>query len=591
MNWLQTKILHVDLAEGITRTENRPELLGKYIGGAGLASKLLLEECPPNTDPLSSKAPIILATGPLTGLFPAMTKAVAMFKSPLTGNLGESYSGGHLSTALRFANYCAIVIKGSSHVPVCLAIQNGDVRIEDASSLWSRSPLEVEEKIKFGSGGAESVMSIGRAGENCVNYSNAIVDHYGHFGRLGLGAVMGSKRLKAIHVYGTNHTPITEGPEINDFRAEVNRLLNQTDVMKKYKELGTAANLLALNAINALPTRNFSKSTFDKAEKLSGENFVRTVLERKTSCPGCPTSCIHVGTLNSGRQDGGQRETPREREGIPYNYQPIFALGTNLEVSDPKGVLRLIGSCEGLGMDAIMTGAVLAWATEAYEKGLIDTDETIGVKPSWGNVVTYLNMIEQISNQSNEFYASLAHGVAAAAERYGGVDFAVSLGKNSPAGYLTGYGNLVGTLVGARHSHLSNAGYSIDQTHLSMDPSPEAVVESLLKEEDWLNIFNSLVGCYFSRGVYKIKIVVRALAAAGVDTSEDELNRIGREISLILYNFKRREGFDLYKERIPKRLIEVEGPSGRLDPRIIERMISHYVKMRERAELLCLQSH
>lgn len=581
------KVLHVDLTEKTTSIVNRPELFRKYMGGAGVASKLLLEECPPIINAFSSEAPLILATGPLVGIFPNMAKAVAMFKSPLTGNLGESYAGGNFSTALRFADYGAVVIKGSSDHPVTLIIEKGDPRIEGAPSLWSRSPLEVEEIIRQSLGKtAKSVISIGRAGENCVKYASAIVDRFGHFGRLGLGAIMGSKKLKAVCVCGADGRPIGKNPKLERIREEINRLVDQADLLKKYKDLGTAANVLPLNALRALPSKNFSKSTYDRADDLSGENFARVVLESKASCPSCSVACIHLGTLNSvnaSQHEESHATLSPEREHVPYNYQPIFALGTNLEVSDPQKVLRLIGCCERLGMDAIMTGAVLAWATEACEKGLIDTDETMGLRPEWGDVDTYLAMMENIANVRNECYTALAQGVDAAAERYGGKDFAVSLGKNSPAGYFTGYGHVVGTLVGARHSHLSNAGYSVDQVALRTNVSPEMIVESLVEEEDWLNVLNSLVACYFSRNVYTKQIVVKALAATGMECAETDLIRIGKEISCNLYNYKLREGFDLTKEKIPKRLLEVEGPTGRLNPEIIQRMINCYIKLREHA--------
>jgi aldehyde:ferredoxin oxidoreductase len=586
------KILYVNLTEKTTSIASRPELFNKYIGGAGVASKLLLEECPHNIDPQSPKAPIILATGPLVGIFPNMTKAVAMFKSPLTGNLGESYAGGNFSIALRFAEYGAVVIKGSSEDPLTLIIEKGDSRVEDASTLWNRSPLEVEEIIKQSIGQAAwSVISIGRAGENCVNYASTIVDRYSHFGRLGLGATMGSKKLKAISVCGTDERRIGESSEFPQIRNEINRLISEAHAMKKYSDLGTATNVLPLNELGALPSKNFSRSTYDKADEVSGENFSRLVLEKKITCPSCSVACIHLGTLSSVSSSHHSQHNvaaSSERDLVPYNYQPIFALGTNLEVSDPKTVLRLIGCCERLGVDAIMTGAVLAWATEAYEKKLISTDETIGLRPDWGDVDTYIEMIHNIANVRNEYYNALAHGVDAAAHKYGGKDFAVSLGKNSPAGYFTGYGHIVGTLVGARHSHLSNAGYSIDQIAQLTNLGPEAIVEALVEEEDWLNVLNSLVACYFSRSVYTKEIVAKALAAVGINRTGDDLMSLGREISSNLYNYNLREGFDLTKENIPKRLLEVEGPIGRLNPQIIQSMILHYVKIRERAELeLC----
>jgi len=583
------RIIYVDLTTRTVHVASRPELFTKYLGGSGVASQLLIEECPERVDPFSPAAPIILATGPLVGLFPCMAKAVAMFKSPLTGNLGESHAGGHISTAMRLGGYGAIVITGAADKPATLRLENGEARIENASSLWGLSPLEVEKALKPPDGrGVHSVISIGRAGENLVFYGGALVDRYHHFGRLGLGAVMGSKKLKALYVHGTGEIPLIKPTEFKTSYEEAYNKVVQTPLMVKYHDLGTPANVLALNALRALPTKNFSKSTFEKADSVSGERFAEDFLERKISCPGCPIACIHLGGLRTSfapEHERGRKEIFEELELVPTNYEPIFALGINLDISDPKDILRLISRCEHLAIDAIMVGAVLAWATEACEKGLITQSETMGTAPKWGDVDTYLRMIENIAGVKNSFYATLARGISAAAEKYGGTEFAISLGKNSPAGYFTGYGFVVGTLVGARHSHLSNEGYSIDQTALVKQTSPEEIVEFLIEEEDWINVLNSLVACYFSRNVYQKDFIVKVLASAGIETNEQHLMKLGKEIFHNLYKFKLRENFDLTKERVPKRLLETESPAGRLDPDVIQKMISYYIRLREKEGL------
>lgn len=576
------RVLYIDLTARETSVASRPELFARYLGGTGVASKLLLEECPPNVDPFSPEAPIILATGPLVGLFPSMARCVATFKSPLTGNLGESHAGGCFSTALRFADYGAIVIKGSSDKPVSLIVGNDSSRIENAAGLWGLSPLQVDEALRpHVTEDAQSVMSIGRAGENRIHYAGAIVDRYHHFGRLGLGAVMGSKKLKAIYVHGTDQTHHVKQAEFEDMYNETHRRVVTTDLMKKYQQLGTAANVLELNELRALPSKNFSKSTCENAENISGERFADEILERKVSCPGCPVACVHLGTVSATGELRGEGALSHEKLLVPYNYEPIFALGINLGVGDPKGVMGLISQCDRLGLDSIMTGAVLGWATEAYEKRLITADETMGLQPIWGHVESYSEMIENIACAQNQFYAAMGRGVAAVAEKYGGKGFAISLGKNSPAGYFTGYGSVVGTLVGARHSHLSNSGYNIDQTAMTKTLSPLEIVEFLVEEEDWLNVLNSLVACYFSRDVYDKELVVRALATVGIEQKKDDLMRLGREISRNLYSFKIREGFDLTKERIPKRLLKLESPLGFLNRETIQQMISHYARIRE----------
>jgi aldehyde:ferredoxin oxidoreductase len=227
-----SRVLRVDLSEGTTRVDERPELFDTFLGGAGVASKLLEEECPPRVDPFSPEAPVVFAIGPFTGLLPSMDKTVAMFKSPLTGNLGESHCGGHFATALRFAGYGAVVLKGAVDAPALLLIEDSNVRIEAASSLWGLSPLQVEKALRSpDQEGMESVASIGIAGENGVYYSGLIADRYHHFGRLGLGAVMGAKKLKAIKVHGTGEVPLERPTEFKDFFEQVHRRVVQTEEM------------------------------------------------------------------------------------------------------------------------------------------------------------------------------------------------------------------------------------------------------------------------------------------------------------------------------------------------------------------------
>jgi aldehyde:ferredoxin oxidoreductase len=358
--------------------------------------------------------------------------------------------------------------------------------------------------------------------------------------------------------------------------------------MRKYHDLGTGINVMMLNEMGSLPTKNFSKPRFEKAENISGESFQETLLERKISCPGCPVGCIHLGGLRksfSPQHEMGRKEAFEEFELVPYNYEPIFALGTNLEIAETSAILRLIGQCERFGMDAIMTGSVLAWLTEAAEKGLIPHQEIGDPEPRWGDADGYSHVIENIALVKTPLYKRLALGTAAAAEKYGGRDFAVSLGRNSPAGYATGYGFVVGTLVGARHSHLSNMGYSIDQKAAKSNLSLEQIVERIADEEDWLYVYYSLIGCYFARGVYNEETIVKALDLIGFPKTRSELRELGREIFQRLYRFKLREGFNVARQEIPARLTEIETPYGKLDRSRLREMIQHYIRIRERQGL------
>lgn len=217
---------------------------------------------------------------------------------------------------------------------------------------------------------------------------------------------------------------------------------------------------------------------------------------------------------------------------ISYDYEPIYALGCMLGISDARGFLRLMEQVEVFGLDAMSTGVVLAWATEAQGRGTISEKETMGLKFSWGDYDTFMKAVKLIVRQLNDFYSALALGVKHASSIYGGTEFALSLNSNEMPGYHTGPGAHIGVLVGARHSHLDNAGYSIDQKLLpNKSVSPDDLAVALLTEERWRQTLSSLVVCFFARGVYQQDVILKALSMAGFSFTQENLNHtsIGRQ--------------------------------------------------------------
>lgn len=567
-------ILYVDLSNKLVKIRSRAKLFSKYLGGTGVAIRLLLEECPPNVDPFSPEAPIIMAAGPLTGLLPCCTKTVCMFKSPLTGNLGETHAGGRLASAIRFAGFGAIVIKGFADKLTYLTISDHKVSFHDAAALKGQPPSEVEKALRIPNvEGLQSVVSIGLAGEKLAWYTDANVDMYNHFGRLGLGAIFASKNLKAISITGTGEISAVNADALKLLYEELYQEAEKKGRMKKYHDLGTMENVLVLNELNALPTKNFTSGKFDFAEDISGEAFAEKQMIRKISCPGCPIACMHIAALKI------PFATQHEIGPIflRYDYEPVYALGSNLLIRDQNDVLKLILLADEYGLDAMMLGTVLAWVTEAYEKGLISNSETLNVKPSWGDVESYAQITENIVKMPNLFYTKLAQGVAAASEKYGGRDFAMAIGKNGLSGYLTGYASLLGTLVGARHSHNSNAGYSIDQESCKSSITYSEMVTKLIEEENWRCVQTSLVICLFARNIYTEEKVAEALKLVGINRSVDDLKKLGGEIFQNQYKFKFREGFDFHKENLPTRIFETPTMMGKLDRKLFANMLASYI--------------
>jgi aldehyde:ferredoxin oxidoreductase len=552
-----SRVLLIDLTKNEFHVEDRRDIFEARLGGAGAAIRLLEEFCPEGCDPLAPENPIIFAVGPLTGLFPLASKTVAMFKSPLTGDLGESHCGGRSAISIRMAGYGAIVIRGASETPVYLSISDDTVHFRNAKTLWGMgSSFTIGRVVRANekSPGLRTIMRIGKAGEALVSYSCVTTETYRHFGRMGLGAVFGSKKLKAIAISGKRSLQVEEVRKYRNLYDEIYHSAVSSPMMKKYHDLGTAQNILPLNKIGALPTRNLQEARFDGAEKISGEAFAEGFLGRRLACSHCPVACIHIAALREPYED---EPYFYKTSMISYDYEPIFSLGSLLGVGDPKGFLKMMDVIEALGLDVMSAGVVLAWATEAQEKGLISEKETMGLQLRWGECNAYKEAIRMIVSQPNEFYKALARGVEHASSRYGGKEFALAFGKNEMPGYHTGPACHAGFLVGARHSHLDNAGYSLDQKILSEKKlTHQELAQALIKEESFRQILSSLVVCFFAREIYKPETILSALNVAGFGLSAEQLDQLGRSIHHEKFRFKLREGFSFENLRIPGRIFE-----------------------------------
>ena len=564
------RILTINLTTEEVKGIERKDLKD-YLGGIGVAIKLFDEYKHPELDVFDEHQPIIFSIGPLETIYPVATKTVAVFQSPLTGELGESYAGLRLGMAIRFAGYDAIVVTGKAKRPVYLKISSQRVEFKKAEPLWG---LDTEESGRLlremeSGNGLRSILRIGQGGEKRIRYAGVNVDTYRHFGRLGLGALFGSKYLKGMVIIGDGTAPIARKKEYENTYTYIYKKVTETDAMEKYHGLGTPVNVLPLNDMNGLPTRNLKQSHFEDAEEVSGEAFAREKLIRKIACTGCPIGCIHIGLYRN------QFQEPMEYEHSPvaYDHELIFAVGTFLGLKDKNTILLIIDSIEKFGLDCITTGVLLGWITEAYEKGIL-TEKDLEFEVNFGDGRTYMQIIENIVYEKNNFYKDLACGTLYAAKKYGGEDFAAVLGGHEIAGYHTGYGNLLGMAVGARHSHLDNAGYSIDQVTDALDQ--EQIVNKLVEEEIVRNILNSLVICLFARNVYDMETVIKALDAIGIYWKKNDLMELGKRIFYYKIQVKKALGFNYKKITFPKRFFETETLHGKMDQDTAMKLLALY---------------
>ena len=567
-------VMEADLEQGVCRLHRREDLREK-VGGSGLAAALFREYGLPGEDAFAPGQPLIFAIGPLTGYFPLMSKVVLGFKSPYSGDYVESHAGGRLALAMRFAGIDALVIHGSSPRPVYMVVGDRQFACKEAGHLWGMDAGTTARTIRGSEAqgrGQRSILRIGPAGENLVKYACINVDTFRHFGRLGAGAVMGSKKLKAVMVSGDRSFPLPDKSYRKVYR-EIHKRVTQSGVMAKYHDLGTPVNVLVLNGLNALPTRNLGATTFGGADKISGEYFADKLLLRQIACSGCPVGCIHIGLL---REKFGQGHDYYYKQ-VSYDHEPIFAMGSMLGLSPGEKVMLLLDEAEKWGLDVISCGVALAWATEARAKALISEEQTI-VPLAFGEVEPYRQAIAAIATRANAFYRLLGEGTATAAARYGGEDFACVLGQEM-AGYATGSVFFVSQALGFRYSHLDSAGYQLDQ---QQKPTLEDALAYLEREEQQRLMLTCLVSCLFARNIYDEETVAASLKAIGLtDLGLNMDKRIGA-LQRERWRLKKESGFDPHMITIPRRFTEVETLDGKIDKEFMEKLrLSYAAKIAE----------
>ncbi len=563
------RVLRVELSTG------RGEILSldgrdTYAGGSGLAA-LLFDKFGhaerPWDDPCQ---PLIFAIGPLTGFFPLMSKTVCAFTSPGHDQYAESHGGGRSALALRFADLDALVVTGRAPRLSCLAIGSRRIEVRDVHFMRGLDVYAAGKLFRrmFPGSGHRSILRIGPAGEARSAMAGINVDTYRHFGRLGGGAVMGAKNLKGIVVQGDASFALPAGKDYPKRFQEVYGLLTATEMMHKYHNLGTAENVMVLNELKALPFRNLQATSDPAAAGISGENFAAKTLLRNAACAGCPVGCIHIGFVREKFMEPNQFIYRQ----VSYDHEPIFAVGCMLAVTDPFAALDLMEEADKVGLDVMSAGVALAWATEASEKGLISTAETV-VPLRFGEMDGYQKAMWHLARGDNDFYRLLAAGTQRAAERYGGAEFACVLGQEM-AGYATGEVFFVSQALGFRHSHLDTGGYGFDQKHADKDVGK--AVEFLIADEAARCCLTSMVSCLFARGVYTETRLADCLKSVGYAKLAENLPAVSRRIQSERWKLRCATGYDPGRVEIPRRFSEVVTWKGPIDPSYLSALQAEY---------------
>jgi aldehyde:ferredoxin oxidoreductase len=569
------RALVVDLADASAETLPLPdEVLRAYIGGAGLGAWLMHELAPPGVDPLGPEAPLAFCFSPLVGT-PLTTSAkfAVVAKSPLTGLLNDALASSHFAIAGKLTGHDAIVVRGACAEPSVLLIDGDGPRLAPAHDLWGRSADDAERRLRERLGKAWRVASIGPAGERLVKY--ATLSHDGrHAGRGGLGAVLGSKLLKAVAV-----RPVTKvapaNPEAVLAAARDLRARSFGPATEKYRELGTLANLLAFNAIATLPTRNFQAATFSEAPRLAAEDLAEARGIRREYCASCSIGCEHIYKGANGRE-------------TRVEYENVFALGPLCGVSDPDAVLQASGRCDELGLDTISAGGTIAWAMECAERGLIDAPWL-----RFGDAGALLRALDEIGRREG-LGALLAKGsrAAAAVVGQGSESFAPHVKGLELPGYepRTLQAMALGLAVNARGAdHNRSGAYEADLSgrHDRLSGGSPHVAGAILTE-DRAAVMDSLILCKFLRGVFEDPFPEWAgllSTVTGWDVDGKELEATAKRIVIAKRAFNVREGWARADDGLPDRFLEesLEVGSGRAATLTRERlddMIEEYYETR-----------
>ncbi len=547
MHGFHNRLLHVDLGTGRHRWEESGEdRLRSFVGGIGLGTSLLYDFAPPGVEPLAPENPLIFTSAPLAGTGLTTTaKYAVVTKSPLTGFIADSLSSSFFALELKAVGVDAVVVTGRAPAPCYLFIGNDGVEFRDASRLWGRSAADTEAAIRAELGNdAVRVAAVGTAGENRVRFAT-ISNEGRHAGRGGVGAVMGSKNLKAVALSGSARVSVADPAGIAAAAAAL-RQRSLGEHTAKYREIGTVANLAVFDRLGALPTRNFQQPTFAGADGLSGESLTENSFSRRHGCASCTIRCERLFKSLSGNE---QR----------MEYETLFALGPLCGIEDPEAVLEAARLCDAYGLDSISTGGTLAWAMECVERGLLPEAGDL----RFGSAQAVLAAIPAIAERRG-FGDLLAEGSrrAALALGRGSLDWAMQVKGLELPGYeprslKTMALGLAVSPRGACHNRSGayEADFSGAVDRLSSEPGRGALVAA---SEDFAAALDSLIVCKFLRRCFEDFYAEAAGLLAkvtGWDYSAAELRLAAERIHTLKRCFNQREGWRPEDDALPPRVL------------------------------------
>jgi len=570
------KILWVNLSNKETSVGTFDERFArKYLGGVGLAARIIYGNVTKNTNPLGPGNVIVFATGPYqaTNLFSSGRCSVAA-KSPLTGYWGEANGGGKIGPELKRAGFDAVAITGRAKRPVYLWIYDGRVEIKDGSEFWGLDTAQVVDALKEAVDDVKAaVSSIGPAGENLVRFACIASDKHGYFGRCGLGAVMGSKNLKALVVRGTLKPPVANPDRLKDIYQAVLKRVKESPTIEGFRVDGQAGDIMRYHEEGLLPMKNWGQDTWPEVSKIGTPRFTEELRAKPWACPYCVMGC-HRRITNPGY---------KSETGGP-EYETLAMIGSNLLIDDLHVLVRANDLCNRYGIDTIELGGVLGWAFECYENGLITKEETGGVELKWGDGEALVKMIEKIANREG-IGNVMAEGLRACVERipeskpYAVEAMGQAVAAHDPRAY---FGQTVTTIASTRGScHLHGfaeameLGFVLPELGITeavdrFDATKKGYVGAIY--QDIYQLWNSLIMCMtYSLADVSLTDELDILnAITGWDITPEQAQRIGERIVCLQHIFNLAMGLVPEKENVmPERLTvphKEGGAAGKIPP-------------------------
>lgn len=584
------RLLRVDLTKGKVSFEPLDmEIARGFIGGRGLGIRYLLKEVPPQCDPLGPENKLFFMTGPLTGTAaPTGARYMVTTKSPLTGAVTCSNSGGRFPAMLKAAGVDGVIVEGVSEEPVYLFIREGEAEIRPAKSLWGKDTHETDDILRAETHRDARIASIGPAGERGVLFASIMNDRDRAAGRSGVGAVMGSKRLKAIAAYGEMsphlHDSIAFGAAVKDFLERFKETYKEAP--PPLRTYGTAITVVGTQSIGVFPSYNFSRGTFDAWEDIGGERLTERYLVRAKACFSCPIACGRVTRISDG---------PFKGEGEGPEYETVYALGSNCGISDLAALTKANYVCNELGLDTISMGATIACAMEMFEKGIL-TEKEIGRPLPFGDCQGLVEMCRKTGLMEG-FGAQLAKGSLRLAASYGHPELAIVSKGQEFAGYdprgEKGMGLAYATSpIGASHMRGDPAYIEILGVPMLIDPLTWEDKPQIVK--DWQDVFAVIDAaglCVFfsvrnfvtpTRDIRPVGIQRLLNAATGFDYSTEELVKAGERIFNAERIFLLKAGFKASDDSLPARITREPMPLGPARGEVCEldKMLPVYYRLR-----------